>query len=227
MIPSRSHFLSIGSYLNMKLFSYQEIVQFIFARFITVDYNVRWISPNLLQFNRIFFLDLCAIAVMWFESLDKFSLLSIQKYTIIDFLFKCSLIDLLFCAFGRLISFLFSVDFPFFFAYTLFRITYYIVTKHTTQNWMLNFRRACQFCYSTTTTQSVESILESEYSCRGISVRFAFVESCRVRYRAWYALCVWWCLSHLSLAYIETNQHSHTLNTRKNTCSKSQTRSIP
>lgn len=102
-----------------------------------------------------------------------------------------------------------------FFAYTLFRITYYIVTKHTTQNWMLNFRRACQFCYNTTTTQSVESILQSEYSCRGILVRFAFVESCRVRYRAWYAICVWWCLSHLSLAYIEPNHHTYTKYTQK------------
>lgn len=133
MLPSRSHFLSIGRYLNMKLFSYQEIVQFIFARFITVDYNVRWISPNLLQFNRIFFLDLCAIAVMWFESLDKFSLLSIQKYTIIDLLFKCSLIDLLFCAFGRLISFLFSVDFPFFCLHSFSNNLLYCNKTHNTK----------------------------------------------------------------------------------------------
>lgn len=76
------------------------------------------------------------------------------------------------------------------FAYT--RITYYIVTKHITQNWSWIFRRACQFCYSTTTTQSVESILHvrqmEQSKIPVVALRFGLHSFCRVvRYRLWWS----------------------------------------
>lgn len=68
------------------------------------------------------------------------------------------------------------------FAYTW--ITYYICNKTHNTKLKLNFRRACQFCYSTTTTQSVESILhvrqmeQSEIPVLAFRFGFAFVVSC-------------------------------------------------
>lgn len=114
------------------------------------------------------------------------------------------------------LSFVFSFALDFFLSFCLHSFPNNLLYCNKTHNTKLklNFRRACQFCYSTTTTQSVESILQSEHSCRGILVRFAFVESCRVRYRALCSMCDG--LSNLSC----THKHTHTERHRhaRNTC---------